>query len=121
MAALLASMQLISLLSVPQASDWLARPSAADMLRNYPERAISGALGGDVLMNCKVAETLRLENCKVISETPVHVGFGRAALKLAPFYVIKPLTSSGESTVGSSVTVPVRFRLGPTPVSTATA
>lgn len=118
MAALLASVQLVSLLAIPQPSDWLSKPSAADMLRYYPERAISGALGGDVTLNCRVTESLRLENCKVVSETPVHVGFGQAALKLAPLYVIKPQTSAGESTVGAIVTVPVRFRLGPTPIST---
>ncbi|HET9159032.1 MAG TPA: TonB family protein [Caulobacteraceae bacterium] len=118
MAAFMASVQLISLLAVPQSSDWLAKPSAADMLRYYPERAISGALGGDVMLNCRVGGSLRLENCKVVSETPVHVGFGEAALKLAPLYIIKPQTRDGESTVGAMVTVPVRFRLGPTPVST---
>jgi protein TonB len=77
-------------------------------------------MGGDVVMSCKVGESLRLESCKVISETPVHVGFGDAALKLAPLFMIKPQTRTGESTVGASVTVPVKFRLGPTPATSLT-
>jgi protein TonB len=121
MSALLTSAQLVSLLAFPpQSSDWLSKPSALDMMRYYPERAISGALGGDVVMNCKVGESLRLEECRVVSETPVHVGFGAAALRLAPLYVLKPVTRGGESVVGANVTVPVKFRLGPTPASSST-
>jgi protein TonB len=121
MLALLNSLQLVTLLALPQASDWLAKPTAQDMIRNYPERAISGALGGDVLMTCKVGQSLHLEGCKVVSETPVHVGFGDAALKLAPLFMLKPVTRAGESVVGASITVPVKFRLGPTPAAQTTA
>jgi len=121
MSILTAAAQLVSLLAFPpQSSDWMLKPSPLDMMRYYPERAISGAMGGDVVMSCKVGESLRLESCKVISETPVHVGFGDAALKLAPLFMIKPQTRTGESTVGASVTVPVKFRLGPTPATSLT-
>jgi TonB family protein len=120
MSMLMATAQLVSLLTV-QPSDWLVKPSQLDMMRYYPERAISGALGGDVTINCRVGSTLRLEDCKVIAETPVHVGFGDAALRIAPLYVLRPqILASGESVVGARVTVPVKFRLGPTPSASTT-
>ena len=120
MSALMATAQLVSLLTL-QSNDWQIKPTPLDMMRYYPERAISGALGGDVTMNCRVANTLRLEDCKVIAETPVHVGFGDAALRIAPLYVLKPQTlPNGDSVVGARVTVPVKFRLGPTPATSTT-
>jgi protein TonB len=120
MSALMATAQLVSLLAM-QPNDWIAKPSPLDMMRYYPERAISGGLGGDVTINCRVGSTLRLEDCKVIAETPVHVGFGDAALKIAPLYMLRPRTlPNGDSVIGARITVPVKFRLGPTPSTSMT-
>jgi protein TonB len=94
--------------------EWGIRPSGADMLSAFPERAMRMGKSGSATLRCLVAPGGRLANCRVISETPEGYGFGQGALKLTRFFRIKPTLIDGreELPVGSEVEFPFGFRLG---------
>jgi protein TonB len=97
--------------SVVTSPDWLRRPTASDMERYYPERALSMEKNGEVRMTCKVKADGTLEDCKISSETPSGFNFGSSALKMAGLFKMKPETRDGEPVAGASVTVPIVFKL----------
>ena len=69
--------------SVVTQPDWLRRPTAADMERYYPERALSLEKSGNARMTCKVNADGTLADCQVTSEEPVGSGLRSSALKMA--------------------------------------
>jgi TonB family protein len=88
--------------------EWLKKPSFNDMLLVWPQIAASKGIGGQGVINCQVNKQGLLEACAVASETPPGRGFGDAALKLAPTFLMKPATRNGQPVV-SSITIPVNF------------
>lgn len=91
---------------------WVRRPDAKDMMSYYPVRAQRLGLDGHAVIDCKVAADEHLSDCAVVSEEPADFGFGDAALKLAPLFVLRAGTAPG-----ASITIPIRF-LGPYSPST---
>src|ERR1700678_1092339 len=73
--------------------DWLAKPPAAAVASYYPELANDLDLGGHAQISCRVSAHGRVERCRVVSETPPGLGFGRAALRLAPLFRFRPATT----------------------------
>ena len=65
---------------------------------------------GAATLSCKIAAEGALSACEVVSESPHYVGFGSAALKLAPKYRVN-MTPEGKPAppVGSTVQVDVQF------------
>ncbi len=92
--------------------DWVQLPTAADVERFYPQ--LGGMLGieGVVRLDCTVSALGMLENCQVIGEAPLGVGFGEAALLMAPLFHMKPMSVDGTPVSGAHVTVPLRFNMG---------
>jgi TonB family protein len=88
--------------------DWLAKPPAAAMATYYPELANDLDLGGFAEINCRVSAYGIVERCRVVSATPPGLGFGRAALRLAPLFRFRPATTL-VTAVPSQVMIPVRF------------
>ncbi len=94
-----------------------AAPLARARLTQQPENWVIGQeypyLGTELLLDavvrlsCLVAEEGRLR-CAVASETPTGIGFGVAALRVAPTYRVAE-TSQGEPTIGKRMTLEVRF------------
>ena len=74
---------------------WVRRPSARDVTRFYPSRAIERDKTGVVVLNCTVRTNGTLQ-CSVASEDPSGWGFGAAAINLSRSYEMVPATRDGQ-------------------------
>ena len=100
----------------PQAQDsagegvqWVEKPSTADMERLGPPEAMRDRVDGRAILDCSVTRTGRLQGCTVKSETPPGMGFGAAALRVAPLY--RMTARAGEVDLeGSRISFAIRFR-----------
>jgi TonB family protein len=83
---------------------WISRPRNPE--RFYPRDAFMQGVSGEVVLDCAVQITGRLE-CVVASETPADRGFGAAALQIAAQHVMQPATQNGAPVRGRyRMTVP---------------
>jgi protein TonB len=71
---------------------WISKPTAEQVGRYYPSRALATNMAGLAVLQCHVAANGSVGNCSVVSETPADFGFGAAGLKLARFFKMSPRT-----------------------------
>jgi protein TonB len=88
---------------------WASQPSAAQMSRAYPERALTDGISGAASLTCTVSAAGTLSNCAVTSETPSNRRFGSAALGLTRYFRMQPGAVNGQAIDGARVTFSVRF------------
>lgn len=76
---------------------------------------------GRAQISCVVNALGGLEKCMVSQESPRGFGFGQAALSIAPFFKMKPLTVDGAAVAGGTFSTTIRFNLpdAPEPVTPA--
>lgn len=91
---------------------WERQPSADQLMRAYPDRALRAGVGGLATLNCLVQPNGRVADCNLANETPGGYGFGRAAQGLTRHFQINPRTVNGAA-VGSRVNIAIRFNPPP--------
>jgi len=91
---------------------WIRQPSADQLMRAYPDRALRAEVGGLATVNCLVQPNGRVADCNLTGETPGGYGFGRAAQGLTRHFQISPRTVDG-APVGSRVNIAIRFNPPP--------
>ncbi|MFN9848469.1 MAG: hypothetical protein ACK56C_08865 [Alphaproteobacteria bacterium] len=62
----------------------------------YPERAARYEVGGEVVMDCRVAADDQLKDCKILDVRPVDWGFDEAVVRM----ILKGWISAGAAPVG---------------------
>ena len=87
---------------------WDTKPSRADVLAVFPERAATLGVGGTGGVACTVGADGHQRDCGVAGEEPAGFGFGDAAMALVPAMRFKPATRDGLS-VESRIRIPIRF------------
>jgi protein TonB len=91
---------------------WASQPSAAQMGRAYPERALQDGVSGSASLICTVSAAGALSNCAVTSESPSNRRFGSAALGLTRYFRMQPGAVNGQAIDGARVSFSVRFAAG---------
>jgi protein TonB len=89
--------------------DWLREPNGDDLARYYPEQAQRQGVAGQATIDCAVSEAGGLVDCNVAAESPKASGFGRAALKMAGDFRMRPMTRDGVPVAGGRIRIPIRF------------
>lgn len=90
-------------------SEWRARPTGDMASRYYPDRAQRMEVGGRAVVDCRVTPEGKLEDCKVLSESPMEYGFGEAALRLTQFMELAPPSQKDVRKGRLRRTIPVGF------------
>jgi protein TonB len=93
----------------PTGAKWVSEPSQSEFKRAFPEKADRKGVGGKAVLQCVFTAAGRLSRCVVASETPAGLGFGEAALKLAPLFRAVA-TPAGATLQGEPIMAPIAFR-----------
>lgn len=94
--------------------DWVRRPTPEEMQALIPLEAVKKRIAGRVVLTCLVSTLGSLRDCKVQKEEPEGYGFGMAALRLVPSFLMKPRLEDGRPVVGD-VQIPIKFNLNEVP------
>lgn len=97
--------------TVIQSPHWIRRPSGNDMAGLYPRAAMDKGLSGRATIVCRILANGRLADCNVVEETPAGMGFGAAAVRLAPYFQMTTTTADGKSVEGGTIRIPLVWTL----------
>jgi hypothetical protein len=79
---------------------------------SFPAAArTAGVSASRVVLSCSVGATGALGDCQVKDENPAGLGFGPAALTLAPHFVMKEWSDAGLAMVGRKINLPVSYKM----------
>jgi TonB family protein len=103
------------------APDWAARPAGDPSQPAYPALARQFSVEGYARLTCKVGLDGAARACAIAAEAPTGLGFGPAALALAPTFKLKPGLTNGAPVDNAPVSIPVRFKPASLPLPSAEA
>jgi len=95
-------------------ASWIYRPSDAELRRFWPADAVRDRISGRALLACQVPRSGRPERGRLVSDTPADMGFGTAAVQMAPLFRIRPVLRNGK-VLPIPVIVPVVFDIAKSP------
>jgi TonB family protein len=95
--------------------DWVRKPSMEQLMKVLPNAAAKGQ-DGSAIIGCQVNIDGALHDCKVLAEAPLGMGFGPAAVALAPLFRMKPMTLDGKPVAGGEVKIPINWKFGGRPI-----
>jgi len=90
---------------------WLEAPTYADVAAAYPAKARERKVGGQATLSCKFKADGRLDDCRVLGESPFGMGFGAAAKTLTPRFLGPSAFGEGTPIKGAVTQLPVTFPL----------
>lgn len=86
-------------------------PTLAQVRAHHPREARHRY--GRAELSCRIRVDSRLEDCRVVSESPAGLGFGAAGLAVSGYFRFRPPTEDGRPMEGRRVTVGVDFGIPP--------
>ena len=86
-------------------------PTKDQLRRLHPREAFRQRLNGSARIACRIRLDMRLEDCRLVSESPQGMGFGEAALRSARSFRFEPPTRGGAPVAGQRVVFGVEFGL----------
>lgn len=93
---------------------WISMPDPNRIQGVFPKAAAdAGVKAGVGVIDCRVEPDGHLTECKVAREDPAGLGFGDAALLVAPIMQMNPWTDDGRPVDSARVKLPVQFGLAP--------
>jgi TonB family protein len=95
-------------------ADWIKRPRIDDIMAVFPADAADREISGKAVLVCIANVEGRLVGCKVESESPPNMNFGRAALAVTPQMLMRPALRGGQP-VPSEVRIPITFPIDRSP------
>ena len=104
---------IVSSVKVVNRPVYATAPEFDDLARVYPARA--KGTPGQVVLRCKLQIDGALRNCETLSEVPHNLGFGRAALSLAPKFRLRIGVEDAKLVKGYYVDVPFRMEAPTSP------
>ncbi|CAN5813930.1 hypothetical protein BH11PSE1_BH11PSE1_16650 [soil metagenome] len=92
---------------LPEAPQWLERPTREDF---------ENAVKGDVYLVCQITSEGRLSPCEVTDETPAGMGLAGSAISISGKFKMSTTLSTGETVGGHFRVMRMHFRLPPPPL-----
>jgi len=88
-------------------------PSSRQIADAAPAAAKRGRIDGRVRLRCVIGLDTRLQDCRVVSESPQGLGFGAAAASIAQQrFRFSPPTRDGRPVAGAELSLGIDFNLG---------
>jgi TonB family protein len=97
-------------ISLAHSLPWKTSPTAGELAAAFPSQAVGKSSYGHVVLQCHVSRKGTVENCDTASETPIGLGFARAARDLAKDFRVASDTPILKEVRDLYVEIPVDFR-----------
>lgn len=91
--------------------EWIERLTQAQMRPYWPRFAVQTRTNGSAALACQVNAGNRARRCYVLGETPAGIGFGRAAMRMAHLFRIRPPQRDGVPQHDAWVRIRIEFEI----------